>query len=48
MAVFAAFESDLNARYGSSIVTEWPFNALGVLEEVGSSTRNISIENRDI
>eukprot|EP00903_Cladosiphon_okamuranus_P014293 g13275.t1 len=39
MADFAAFESSLNARYNSEIVTEWPFNGLGVLDEVGSAYR---------
>ena len=34
IAAFASFESSLNSKYGSSIVTEWPFNGLGILEKV--------------
>ena len=34
---FASFEADLNSRYGSSIVTEWAFNAMGVLIEANSN-----------
>eukprot|EP00903_Cladosiphon_okamuranus_P021170 g19446.t1 len=37
MATFASFESSLNNQYGSSITTEWPFNGLGILEEVNSA-----------
>lgn len=34
MSAFASFESSLNSQYGSDIVTEWPFNGLGILEVV--------------
>ncbi|CAM9431410.1 unnamed protein product [Scytosiphon promiscuus] len=37
MSAFASFESSLNSQYGSSIVTEWPFNGLGILEVVDSA-----------
>lgn len=37
IAAFASFESSLNSKYGSSIVTEWPFNGLGILEKVGKT-----------
>lgn len=34
MQTFKAAEDSLNAQYGSSIVTEFPFNGLGILEKV--------------
>lgn len=34
MSAFASFESSLNSQYSSGIVTEWPFNGLGVLDAV--------------
>ena len=34
MQAFKAAEDSLNAQYGSSIVTEFPFNGLGILEKV--------------
>lgn len=36
MADFAAFENTLNERFGSTIKTEFPFNALGILDEVSA------------
>lgn len=39
MAAFASFESGLNSQYGSDIVTEWPFNGLGILEVVSRAPR---------
>lgn len=36
MAAYKAQEASINARYGSSIKTEFPFNGNGVLKKVGS------------
>ncbi|CBN75521.1 conserved unknown protein [Ectocarpus siliculosus] len=47
MSAFASFESSLNSQYGSSIVTEWPFNGLGILEVVDSAFV-LDIANADI
>eukprot|EP00904_Undaria_pinnatifida_P003099 jgi/Undpi1/12790/HiC_scaffold_7.g02457.m1 len=37
MQAFKEAEDSLNAQYGSSIVTEFPFNGLGILEKVDSA-----------
>lgn len=37
MEAFASFESPINSKYRSSIVTEWAFNGLGILDKVGSA-----------
>lgn len=34
MQAFKAAEASINAQYGSSIMTEFPFNGLGILEKV--------------
>lgn len=34
MQAFKTAEASLNAQYGSSIMTEFPFNGLGILEKV--------------
>lgn len=34
MEQFKDFEAALNSQHGSSIVTEFPFNGLGILEKV--------------
>ena len=37
MQAYADFENGLNAKYGSSIITEWAFNANGVLIKTDSA-----------
>lgn len=39
MQAFKDAEDSLNAQYGSNIVTEFPFNGLGILEKVMRLTR---------
>eukprot|EP00904_Undaria_pinnatifida_P003100 jgi/Undpi1/12791/HiC_scaffold_7.g02458.m1 len=36
MQAFKAAEASINAQYGSSIMTEFPFNGLGILEKVSN------------
>lgn len=34
MAAFKSAENSINSQYGSSVVTEFPYNGLGILEKV--------------
>eukprot|EP00904_Undaria_pinnatifida_P003101 jgi/Undpi1/12792/HiC_scaffold_7.g02459.m1 len=47
MQTFRDAEDSLNAQYGSNIVTEFPFNGLGILEKVDSAYV-LDIDDADI